>query len=202
MREVLTFVLLSAFGLTIHAQHKSDSYVIATIEKKTTSNLHPIEFDYWIISESMWESEEKFIPLYIDGFSQTDLDECCLSDTLTLFNMSSDESFDFQESFKKSVDELRSIVATKRQKIHTVKKKWKGYKEKINVYLTPVKGTFCICELRHIDDNTKLGYFGKTAVPLDSFAINEEFWESKNFKDIRRFDYTTLPFLSLQTIQF
>lgn len=201
MKTILTAILLSCFCVALNAQHVQDSYVIVTIEKKTSSKLHPLEFDYWIISESMWRAEDPFLPLYIDGFSKTDMDECCLSGTLVLFNTSSEESFNFEDSYKRSTENLRSLVLDNKRKVLLVKKKWKGYKEQITVYLTPIKGTFCICELKHSSDNAKLGYIGNTAIPLEGFSNNVSFWQSDIFDGIGRFDYTTLPFLSLQKIQ-
>ena len=194
-------VLIITLCLKVNAQSEK-SFVIATIEKKTTSSLHPLEFDYWIVPESKWdESDNPFMPLYIDGFSKTDIDECCLNDTLILFNSTAEESFVFSESFEQSVGTLRSLIARERVKVLTVKKKWNDFKEEINVYLTPIKGVFCICELKHRDDNSKLGYYGKIAVPSNNFKINTKFWDTQKSKEIKRFDYTTLPFLSLQNMQ-
>lgn len=180
-----------------------DAFVVVTIEKKTSSALHPIEFDYWLISKSKWNKpDEAIIPLYIDGFSQTDVDECCLSDTLILFNSDSQESFVFQESFKKSLSELRDLISKTKLSVETLKKKWSdGYTEEISIFLTPIRGSFCICEIKHKDDNSKIGYSGKVAVPSGDFKSYKEFSNSKEFYSIKRYDYSKLPFLALYKMQ-
>ena len=104
MRNISLIIFLVCFNSTLYGQAERESFAILTIEKKSSSKLHPLTFDYWIISESMWRSDKPFLPLFIDGFSKTDLDECCLTDTLTLFNPSKDESFDFKESYKEELE--------------------------------------------------------------------------------------------------
>ena len=188
--------------LGIRAQSKPDSYVVVSIEKKTSSNLHPVEFDYWLIIRSEWnKSKDALVPLYIDGFSKTDVDECCLTDTLILFNASTNESFDFGDELEKSLSTLRALIVKERTNVQTIKKSWEGYKEEIKVYLTPIKGSFCICELKHKDDNAKIGYYGKAALPQNGFKIESDFWTSQESKGIRRYDFSELPFMSLQTMQ-
>jgi len=202
MRSILLTLLLITLFTRVSAQNEQDSFVIVTIEMKSSSRLHPFESDYWVIPLTLWkDSEEEVIPLYIGGFSQTDINECCISDTLIMFNPSTNESFEFKRSFLESLNALRNSVIKKRRKVQTVRKKWDGYKEGLSVYLTPIKGIFCLCEIKYKNDNSKSGYKGKIAIPFGQTEINPGFWDTQKFKEIRRFDFSALPFISLHTMQ-
>lgn len=202
MRLLLSAIFLFVFCSKVNGQDESDSFVVVTVEMKTTSRLHPLEYDYWIIPVSMWNDfEEELLPLFIGGFSQTDINECCLLDTLILFNYSTDESFAFKESFVESLEYFRDLIIKERIKVQTVRKKWKGYKEELNIYLTPVSGVFCTCEKKHPDDDSKTGYTGRIAIPSSKLELNSGFKDTKKFKEMKRFDYSALPFISLHTMQ-
>lgn len=204
MRLMLLVILFFASYSKVRAQDGEgpNSFVVVTIEMKTTSRLHPLEFDYWIIPVSMWnESGEELLPLFIGGFSQTDFNECCLSDTLTLFNYTTDESFEFKETFIESLEGFRELIVKERIKVQAIRKKWKGYKEDLYIYLTPVTGTFCTCEIKHLKDDSKIGYTGRIAVPLSKFDVYNGFEDTKKFKEMKRFDYSVLPFVSLHAMQ-
>lgn len=200
--KMIFLTLLFALDLgAANAQSDQNLFVVITVEKTSTSSMHPFLTDYWIMP-TVSSSEEELIPLYIDGFSKTDIDECCVSDTLILFNFDSNENFSFDDSFKRSLANLRTIVAKKRQSVQSIKRKWSdGYRELVNIYITPIKGHFCICELKHKDGNENIGYIGKVAVPSGQFELYNDFYTTQEFRAIRRLDYSRLPFMSLQTIQ-
>lgn len=199
-----TLLVILFFGACLAAfgQAKEDIFIVVTIEKITSSNLHPKENDYWVIPKFLWnQSEKPIIPFYVDGFSRNDIDECCVSDSLVLFNYDSKENFVFEESFKTALRKLNTIIGKERKKVQTIRKKWNGYKEEINVYITPIKGKFCVCKLIHAQGNDKIGYEGQAAVPVSDFNFDPTFWMSPEAKQIERFDYSSLPFIALQKIQ-
>jgi hypothetical protein len=201
MRKLLVVLFLSTC-LTTFGQPKEDIFIIVTIERITSSDLHSKANDYWVIPKALWnESERPIIPFYLDGFSRNDIDECCISDSLVLFNYDSKESFVFEESFRVALGKLKDIMGKERKKVQTIKKKWNGYREEITVYLTPVKGRFCVCKLIHAQGNDKIGYEGQAAVPVSDFNFDPDFWLSTVAKQIERFDYGSLPFIALHKIQ-
>ena len=202
MRNLLYIALTMLLSSSIYGQSKK--YAIVTIEKNINESIHTSQTDYWIVDLSSWEdeSQEAILPLYLEGFSATDYKECCSNKNLILFNATSNESFDYEKGVLDSQKKLMQIIADKRKKAQTIKNKWSsGKREVIKVYLTPVTGNFCFCELTHKDNNAKIGYEGQILVPVSDFSYEPNFWESKLASGIQKFDFGELLFLSLQTIQ-
>lgn len=200
MKPLLYIILLFALSFEIEAQEKG-AFVIVTIEKKTSSNLHPYATDYWIVSRDLWKeyADDAIVPIYIEGFSLTDYNECSQDGKLVLHNYTKDELFDFEPAYEKSQHHLLTLIKENSQEVQSISKKWKSkYKEKIKVSLTPVNGIFCFCPMVHVDGRSMLEYAKKIAMPISDFSYDPTFWSSQEFKEIRRFDYSELDFVSLQ----
>lgn len=199
--RVLIFIIFLIFSFAeCKAQNKVDDFVIVTIEKETTSKLHPSEIDYWIISRYLWKnySKDAIVPLYMYGFSLADFKECVDGDSLILYNYSRDESFNFDTRYREELDYLVKIVKENRKKVQTIKKKWEeGYKEEIEVFLTPISGIFNFCSMVHADQRSMPEYAKKIGMPVSNFKYDFSFWDSQDFKELKRFDYTELEFVSL-----
>lgn len=198
------FFITFIFFQTILYSQEANTYMIVVIEKQSSNRLHPKETDYWIIDVESWKNSNKkaIFPLYISGFSATDYKECCVDKNLILFNSTVNESFEYEKDLLKSIVELKKIIIDKREKVQTIHKKWvTGKKEKIIVFLTPINGNFCFCELSHPGGNEKIGYNGQTAIPLSGFTINSDFWKTKISQAIKDYDFSNLPFMSLHTMQ-
>lgn len=198
------FLILNIFltVLVSKAQNKEYSLLIISIEKKTNTSVHQFEKDYWVIPKWKIESvlRESVLPFFIDGYSGTDLIECCQENSLVLFNYSKTEDF----TANSNLEVLDSIIKRHRKKIQVARKKWtNGIKEKIEVYITPIKGKFCFCGILdgRDDTNSKIGYKGDVIVPVSDFSYDAQFWNSPLDQQIARFDYLNLPFLQLHLIQ-
>ena len=198
MKYILVILLFNT--LIANAQSNND-FAVITIETQSKKGNHKNQIDYWLVSLDLYvkPSENAFFPLYLTGFSVTDFNECCNDKNLTLFNVSTEESFEYDKSFIDSQKLLISMIKDNRKKIQGVKKDWtSGDKQRINIYITPVSGTFCFCK---ISNGSKIGYNDEIAMPVSSFEYNPSFWKSDIYKGVRKYDFSTLPFLSLNTIQ-
>jgi len=160
--KYLSFILVTLLFHTanIKAQNKNQ-FVIITIEKQSNKGLHKKEINYWIISVKSWiNSDNKSLsPIYLTGFSATDYKECTINKNLILYNVTVNESYDFKEGVLKGHDYLLKLIKQNRKKVQTVKKNWgSGSKESIKIYLTPIKGDFCYCNVTHRNEGIDLGY--------------------------------------------
>lgn len=199
--------LLIIFGIFLlvfsgKTQDDENKLLIISIEKRTNRSVHKLEKNYWAIPQ--WEIEgalqEAILPLFIDGYSGTDLTECCQESSLTLFNYTKEEDFTLEDNY----EILENIIKKHGKKIQVAKKIWAGgAKEKIKVYITPVEGKFCVCEILDARDNTnaKVGYIGNIVVPFAGLSYAPQFWHSSLDLQIAQFDYLKLPFLQLHLIQ-
>lgn len=200
MRSLLLIILLFSFCFEIKGQGEQGTFVIVKIEKKTSSDLHPYAIDYWMVSRDLWKeySSQAIVPIYLYGFSRTDYNECSQDNKLVLYNYTKDEVFDFESGYEESQKRLLALIKENSREVQTVNKKWKGYKERIKISLTPINGKFCFCQMVHNDGRQMPEYAKKIGMPASDFNYDPSFWESQEFKEIRRFDYTELDFVSLQ----
>lgn len=201
----LPLVFFITSQLPLIAQVESNNYVIVSIVKTTSSKLHPIARDYWLIDVEKWSLEsdkEALIPLYLYGYSYSDLVECVKNDTLVLYNTTKSDSFYLPSSLKRAQNTLRSLLNTKVITAQRIKKKWQnGYKETIKVILIPVIGSFKFCFMKHIKGPNVPEYFRQVAIPYLGFEYNEDLFVSSEFKSILSYDFSTLDFLSLQSLR-
>lgn len=104
------------------------------------------------------------------------------------------DSFDYDSSYEKSVNVLFKIVREKRVKVQEISKTWcNNYREKVTVYITPVKGHFCSCMLYKQKRDFK--YEGILFVPdFSIFRFSEEFRISKKMEFVKYFDFSTILF--------
>jgi len=143
-----------------------------------------------------------YFPLYVSGFSNTDLNECLVDKKLILHNPTIEESFDYPRDFLKYQDYLIMIMDTKKKVVQTVLKKWKnGNRERIKVYLTPIKGEFCFCEISNKSGSLNIGYNNTIGMPISNFSFNSYFWNTSISKQIVKYDFSDLPFVSLHTME-
>jgi len=204
MKKIFLILLFITLGNEFLYSQNSDSYVIISIDKKTSEGFHKEQFDSWIIKINEWKEIDKkaIYPFMINGYTRTDYNECCKENELVFFNYTKNEKVKLDAESLSSRDNLEKIIRDKKRRVQVIRKKWKsGKKQKIMVYLTPVKGDFCFCSLKHSNPNVELGYKGQIALPKSNFYYNNEFWDQEISKGIIKYDYTDLPFLSLQTIQ-
>lgn len=194
MKTLLTFLAL----LTIIPSYTDNgNYAIITVVKESNNDLHPYEEYFWIIDINEWSdaNEPKIVPLYLDGFTQTDFTEC-KNDTLILFNQSKNEAV-FLEDFQiESINDLKKIIEENRRKIIKVKKKWlEGRKQTLEIFITPVNGKFLFCNSKR-QDGRDLS-FNEIAMPINDFSFNKNFWDSDVHTQLINYDYSNLPFISL-----
>lgn len=201
--RLFIIIALLVFVIPIKAQNQ-EKFVLITIETKAKKGLHKTQIDYWVVSLNKYKdpNEKPFFPLYISGFSATDYNECCNNKNLILFNVTSQESFEYENQLLDVQKKLIDLIKIKRRKIQSIEKKWLfGNKITVNVYMTPITGDFCFCELSHNNDNSELTYVGQVAVPKSGYNYNSDFWSSELYKAIQKYDFGNLPFVSLHTMQ-
>lgn len=196
------FSIFALFVIEANSQNYEELLIIS-IEVEKNKGLHKIQNDYWVVSINSWTNpnEKSLYPFNIEGFSATDLDECCIDKELILFNPTTSESFDFEDGFLQSQNNLLSLVKENRTKVQTINKKWKsGIREKITIYVTPVNGIFCTCEVKHKNEHIDIGFEGEILMPISDFEYNPIFLKSDLYKNIIKYDFSELPFLSLHTM--
>ncbi|MEJ0055079.1 MAG: hypothetical protein WDN75_05150 [Bacteroidota bacterium] len=176
-------------------------YIVITIERERTKDNHAMERAYWIVSmDSLQNFKYSLAPLYIDGFSLNNFKECCGKKSITIFYQTDSTSYKFDEQYLAAKKSLSDLVKAKRKKVQTIAKGWtKGVREKINVYITPVSGDFCYCRVDK-DGSKKLEYQGMIVIPKSGFSSEDKFWSSEKSSQVSFFDFSSLPFLNLQSI--
>jgi hypothetical protein len=193
------FLIIIFFVFQTKAQ-KIEEYIIVTVITENPKGLHKLKTSYWVMPLDDYKSaKDTFYLLYSDGFSKQDKQECCTENNLMLFNQNKKEDFDFSSEYLKSTTKFLHIIDTEKKKVQTIKKNWiSGKKQKIRVYITPVRGAFCICNL---ENGKKIGFEGKVAILDSSISYFPDFWKSDLYLGFRNYDFSKLPIISLETIQ-
>ncbi|HEX8561858.1 MAG TPA: hypothetical protein VF676_02655 [Flavobacterium sp.] len=198
------FCLFCLFFINVLLAQNQSKYVVVTIETRSNFGNHKLQFDHWLISIEKWEqnADTAFVTLYLSGFSATDHNECCEGNNLILFNPSSNESFDYPSGLLESQNELLRITTTSSVVVQRTTTRWKGRrKRKVVVRLTPISGTFCICNASHGTNNDNLDFKGFVSVPMTGYSFNSELIKSSVYKELLSYDYSSLPHVDLENIQ-
>lgn len=192
---LLVFIFVSSLAF---CQQSTLDYVVITYKVDRNKDQHPSKNYYWIVPVDSLEGNNNFskFPLYFDEFSKDDLKSCRENKDLLLFTLLPKEDFNLDEETKSNIKYLKTLIDTNRKKIKKVVKKWSnGYKEKITIYATPIKGDFCFSNLSAVDEKL-INYKGTVYLPLKNFSFNKSFFESDKFKEIKYADYISSNYIN------
>lgn len=181
-------------------QESTAEYVVITYEVDRNKDNHPAKNYYWIVpvDSLMANNNIKKYPLYFDEFSKDDLKDCRENKDLLLFTLVSKEDFNIDNNIKSDIHNLKGIIKSNRKKVTRVVKKWSnGYKEKITIYATPIKGDFCFSNLSS-NDEKMINYKGLVYLPVGSFSLNESFFETAKYKEVKYGDYISTNYINSQ----
>jgi len=196
--QKLALLLLLLINSFVFCQKSSSEYIIITYEIDRNKDQHPAKDHYWITPVDSLKGNKDFkkYPLYFDEFSKGDLKDCRENKDLLLFTLVSKEDFNIDNKIKSDIENLKNIVKNNRRKISRIVKKWdNGYKEKITIYATPIKGDFCFSNLSSNDEKL-INYKGLVYLPTGNFSFNESFFETAKYKEIKFGDYISSNYIN------
>ena len=175
MRSIFFFIVCVLLIENVISQNKEDSYIIITYESKFNKAPKEVKIFHWIVKTDFLKKANTLSPLYFDGYSKTSLDKCSKGEIISPFEFFDNESWDFDKKYSELLAKVKNLITKKKQKIMTIKKKWgNGLKEKMTIYLTPVKGKFTHCG---ISENAlkKINYDGNIYLPLENISWDKNF---------------------------
>ena len=200
-KAVLIFLLLISFsGFTQNLTEKE--FVILTFEMDRNKDSHGTFIYYWIAELEKYEKvdeykEPKIYSLFLHEFYGSEqLESCCLGKISYPYTMTTGTEFNFPENYSEYLTELRELVKKNREKIQVIKKEWKdGYKEKVTVYATAVRGKLCECEF---GGNTYLTKGDRISFPKGNYEIIKNYLTKEKrillFKDFSDFNYSNTDY--------
>jgi len=159
---------------------------------------------YWVAElekqEKVDEYEEpKLFSFLLHEFYGSDqLESCCLGMVSDPYTMTTGTEFNFPENYSKYLTELRKSIKENRKKIQVIKKEWNdGYKEKVTVYATAVRGRLCECEF---GGNTYLTKGDQVSFPKGNYEIIRDYLTKDKrillYKDFSNFDFINTDYRS------
>lgn len=198
--QKLVLLLFLLFNSLVFCQQSTSEseYVVITYEIDRNKDQHPAKNYYWIIPVDSLKgnSDLKKYPLYFDEFSKDDLKDCRENKDLLLFTLVSKEDFNIDNKMKSDIKNLKGIVKDNRKKVERIVKKWaNGYKEQIKIYVTPIKGNFCISNLSS-NDEKMINYNGLVYLPIGNFSFNKSFFEGDKYKAVKYEDYINANYIN------
>ena len=199
MKLLRVVILVVLFISQSKAQPISGKYLIITLERERSWDVHEAEYSYWMVhADSINEIRGNLRPLYLKGFSVNNFDSCCLFDSLAMFHVAG-SNFNFNNQYLSQVERLVSIIKQHGKRVQTIRKKWTDRsQEKINIYLTPVNGNFCECKIG--STGVKIDGISSVAIPKSDFSPNDKFWDGEAARSIKNYDFSNLSFLNFRSI--
>lgn len=160
---------------------------------------HGTDTYYWIIPADSIKQHKSISSLLLSGFSKTTLESSCKGDIIDPYAITASTSYDFANSYFASIDSLRQLIFKNRKRIQTVSKKWKsGQREKLQIFATPIQGTFC--SSNYAIQNSGIGkYNGRIYFPVAGFHYINNFWIDVPVNLIER-DFVSINFSVFQNL--
>jgi hypothetical protein len=170
-------------------------YLVISYEHYYSKSFEPIERNFWIVPyDSINRKDFVIYPLFLSGYYKSDMDNCCKGTAVDPDNSSATIDNNLDSTLEIALVGLKKILFRGRRKIETISKIWSsGIKETITIYVTPVKGEFCISDLGPIG-SFRSGYTGKISIPKSGFKSYNEFWTSDRSKFVISQDYAERNF--------
>lgn len=195
---ILFFVLfLSSYEIMFSQEKENKNYVVITFEMIRSTEPKAIKKFYWITPvDSIKKTDFYLYALYLTEYSKDNLDSCIKGKTIDIFTVTTETSYDFNESYESDIKTLTTLIDSRKKKVQTINMKWqKGYKEEVNVYATPLIGRFCSCLQNHMVE-AKIDFKGLIFMPLSNFSFDDDFWKTEKSKVAMFANYASVDFSS------
>lgn len=179
-------LLLFNISYLFSQEEKELKYAIITYVIKSNNKQHPPKEFFWIVPLDSVKSSNDFktFPLYFDDFSVDELEACQEDKNIDIFRIYSNEKFEFGNAYIDSIKKLKHLINDNRKMFFSVIKKWSNkYKETITVYITPIIGNFCNCNIS-LESGKQINYTGKIYLPFSNFLYDKTLMKTKSVNDI------------------
>lgn len=197
---LIVLLLICFSGFTQNLIEKE--FVILTFEMDRNKDSHGTFIYYWIAEFENYEKvdeykEPKIYSLFLHEFYGSEqLEFCCLGKVSYPYTMTKGTEFNFPKNYSEYLTDLRELVKNNREKIQVIKKEWKdGYKEKVTVYATTVRGKLCECKF---GGDTYLTKGDRISFPKGNYEIIKNYLTSEKrillFKDFSDFNYSNTDY--------
>jgi hypothetical protein len=174
-------------------------YIVITFE--TIRKMPNVtQLSYWIAPVDSIVNKKIFniYPLYIEEYSNDIYEKCLRGDTVDVFTTTTATNFDFNNEYLQQIESLQSIVRQKGVLVQKVVLDWKNKakeKERLNIYVTPIKGEFCTCiQVADVRSEPDLDFMSQVFMLADSVSFNNDFWQMELGKIIQITDFSRVDF--------
>lgn len=192
------FSLVTIYCFPLAAQKIDlNKYVVISVDLKYSNGFEGIKTYYWIVPiDSVKSPEFDFYPLFLTGVSKNNLDRCCAGKEIDPYVMTNEDSIqDLGDAYNKEFEQLHGYLQNHRKRLLRITKNWvlADKKEVITFYATALNGVFCSSQYSKTGIQ-RWGYSGKVYVPVSSFSIIDDFWQSEKAKLILQEDLSKIAF--------
>lgn len=179
----------------------SRDYIVVTFETirkmPNVTQLH-----YWITPVDSIVNKKIFniYPLYTEEYSYDIYEKCLRGDTVDVFTATDATTFDFSREYLRQIETFQSFVSKKGVLVQSIELNWTNKakeKERLNIFVTPIKGEFCTCiQVADVRGEPDLDFTSQVFMLADSFSYNNDFWQMELGKIIQVTDFSRVDFAS------
>lgn len=201
----ITIVIFFSFALSFSYSQDlpKNKFVVMTYVDDYSKSFHGKQNYFWIIPvDSIKSFNSVLYPLYLSSYSKSHFLDCLAGKRIDpdIPNLKPGDH-DFDSSWYSSHDKLGKLLYKKKKLIQTiVKTGYKGNKETIKIYATPIVGQFCSCIFLVTTQNRGI-YEGKIYLADNSFQWDSDFWESVQANFVLKQDFSNLNFKRIRYTQ-
>jgi len=198
---ILTVLLTTSItSKNIIAQEpKKNKYIVLTYEEKYQKSLHGIQKYFWVIPiDSIKNFDNKAYPLFLSGFSVSQLNNCKNGQDVNPKILSVKKGdYNFDSLWIINKDSLSQCINKSKKLLQTIKKTWTvGNKVIVKIYATPIIAELYSCRFSE-SGQQRYGYNGDIFIVDNFFQVDREFWESALKPFITKDDFSKIEFKKL-----
>jgi hypothetical protein len=192
---IFTFLLFNSFF--VNAQDtRILKYAIITCKIDRNKDAHSYKEYFWIVPIDSIKGINSFkiYPLYLDVYAKDDISDCIQKKDINIFTMYTGKNFKLDDKSEKDNLNIIRIIKKDRRRFFKLYKKWNnGLKEKIELFVTPIRGEFCSSNIA-LESSKEINYKGLIFIPITDFKEFKEFFDSKQFNDVIFSEFSNINF--------
>lgn len=197
--RVAAVIILTILSTPAQGQIPRANYIVLTFEERYKTSPHGTTTYHWIQPMDSAVQPLLLSALFLSVYSKDNLEAICNETMTDPFLVTESTDFTLPKTHLASRDSLAVLLARNRKRTQRIQKAWlNGQKAWVDVYVTPIAGSFCVSRLHRKQANGE-DYDGLIFLPSAHFQVIKAFWATEAAKRISATDFSRVHYSILAT---